>query len=52
MKDFHTAKNSFMKVSALSGGKNKDVGRWLAQCDTELEKSKEKESKMYQAMFK
>ena len=32
-------------------GKNKDVARWLAECETELEKSREKASKMYQAMF-
>ena len=32
-------------------GKNKDVARWLAECETELSKSREKENKMYQAMF-
>ena len=32
-------------------GKTKDLARWLAECETELEKSKEKENKMYQAMF-
>ena len=35
----------------LFAGKTKDLARWLAECETELEKSKEKENKMYQAMF-
>ena len=36
----------------IFAGKNKEVARWLAECETELEKSREKENKMYQAMFK
>ena len=37
--------------SIIIAGKNKDVARWLAECEAELEKSREKENKMYQAMF-
>ena len=51
LKDFDQGKESFAKVSELSGGSNKDVARWLRQCDLELEKSKNKEKKMYQEMF-
>jgi len=52
LKDFETARESFVKVSELSGGKNKDVGKWLRQCDKELEMRRSKEKKMYQEMFK
>ena len=38
--------------SIFFAGKNKDVTRLLAECETELGKSREKENKMYQAMFK
>ena len=52
LKDFETARESFVKVSELSGGKNKEVGKWLKQCDKELELRRSKEKKMYQEMFK
>ena len=71
LRDFHTAKTSFMKVQSLSGGvlcvyivyislgsivtvsgKNKDLARFLAECEAELGKSRQRESEMYQAMFK
>jgi len=52
LKDFETARESFVKVSELSGGKNKEVGKWLRQCDKELEMRRSKEKKMYQEMFK
>ena len=51
LKDFETARESFAKVAELSGGKNKDVGKWLRQCDQELEMRRSKEKKMYQEMF-
>ena len=51
MKDYETARNSFAKVVELSGGKNKDVGKWIKQCDQELEIRKNKEKKMYKEMF-
>ena len=40
-----------MRVEEVSGGKNKDVAKWLKQCDMELEKSKNKEKRMYKEMF-
>ena len=52
LKDFETARESFVKVSELSGGKNKEVGKWLKQCDKELELRRSKEKMMYQEMFK
>ena len=52
LKDFETAKESFSKVTEISGGKNKDVAKWIRQCDVQLEKNKNKEKKMYQEMFK
>jgi len=51
LKDFELARESFAKVADLSAGKNKDVGKWLRQCDQELEKRRSKEKKMYQEMF-
>ena len=33
-------------------GKNKDLARFLAECEAELGKSRQRESEMYQAMFK
>ena len=51
LKDFDKAKESFLKVEEVSGGKNKDVAKWLSQCDMELEKSKNKEKRMYKEMF-
>ena len=52
LKDYETARESFVKVSELSGGKNKEVGKWLRQCDQALEMRRSKEKKMYQEMFK
>ena len=51
LKDFDKAKESFVRVEEVSGGKNKDVAKWLKQCDLELEKSKNKEKRMYKEMF-
>ena len=51
LKDFDKAKESFVRVEEVSGGKNKDVAKWLKQCDMELEKSKNKEKRMYKEMF-
>ena len=51
LKDFDKAKESFNKVAEVSGGKNKDVAKWLKQCDAELERSKKKEKQMYKEMF-
>ena len=51
LKDFDKAKESFKKVAEVSGGKNKDIPKWLSQCDAELERSKKKEKQMYKEMF-
>ena len=51
LKDFELARESFAKVADLSAGKDKDVGKWLRQCDQELEKRRSKEKKMYQEIF-
>ena len=52
LKDFETAKESFNRVTDISGGKNKDVAKWLRDCDIEIDKIKNKEKRMYQEMFK
>ena len=52
LKDFEKAKESFTRVSEISEGKNKDVAKWLRQCDIEIEKMKHREKKMYKEMFK
>ena len=51
LKDFSKAKESFVKVEQISGGKNKDVFRWLKQCNDEIERSRKKEKQMYKEMF-
>ena len=51
LKDFDTARDSFNKVTKISEGKNKDVAKWIRQCDVELEKSKNQQKRMYQEMF-
>ena len=52
LKNFDEAKVSFTKVKEISGGKNKEVGKLLQNCDQELQKRKNKEKRMYQEMFK